>query len=103
MRYYMNIKFDMKLAPDFFLREAPRHRVVIGERYGDFTVQFASAKSALEAIRKYRGYLTECGYTCNGDLLNDCHAYTGNYQPTKATILHDIERESFFGFQKVAA
>ena len=58
MNSYVNIRFDTVSGPIFAYGKIGGDRKLIGERQGDYVVQFSSVARAKRAIKAYRNYLS---------------------------------------------
>lgn len=97
MEKYINIRFDDKLAPDFFANHYAGPRKHIGEKYGSFVVQFRSIKQAERACKEYRAHVANLGWISNNVNYTDCVcADIGNHSQWHVWKLDELKKSFFY-------
>ena len=105
MRSFINITFDNKEAPEFFVTTYDGARRIIGTRYGAFFLQFRSIAQAVRAVRAYRAYLEKNGYSKDAvvqdpdgvtDYSTCVFADIGNHSHWHVYKLDELKRDFFY-------
>jgi hypothetical protein len=96
---FINITFDNKLAPNYFIYEYHRARKIIGVRYDSFIVQFTSLLQASKAIESYKAYLTKLGHDIQ--VKSNCYAESlyadiGNHSAWNVLKLEELKNKYFY-------
>lgn len=97
MRKYINIRFDNIHAGYFFYGQYMGPRRLIGERYGNYVVQFSTLSQAKKAIKAYRKYLEGLGYIKSAqDYSTACYADIGNHSHWHVWKLNELSQSFFY-------
>lgn len=94
---YINVRFDTKEAPSFFYGKYMGPRIMIGERYGTYVVQFSTLAQAKKACVAYRKYVDSLGYQNTNTNYTDCvHADIGNHSAFNHLKLEELKSSFFY-------
>lgn len=76
-KHYVNVRFDSIEAPSFFYGEYGGSRKLIGEKHGDYVVQFPTLKQTLKAVSAYEKHLVKMGISKRSSNYAECPYYYG--------------------------